>query len=354
MAGEPTGYLVLRRKLFSSDLWAGNQEPYCRRAALVDLLQRAAYAPHFRRVGKGRHPVRLEEGELLASTRELGKRWRWDKNKVNRFLLHLQERGTLTSRPAWNEPPASKILVPTVYRFPRFLEHQGQPSSGTGSVGQATCPETLAFPGLGGTGSMGQAESEDIEQVGQARGTGSVGQATPPCLLKEPHMGGTGSVGQARGTGSSKSGTGNMPGNIDVSPPRRDRLKNKGVLENKEITTLSILLTGREPKKNLDTFAAVQELAALLDHYGANGAESPHRGLNVSGLLKQVKNGADPSSLAHIIRGTRILADQGRVPWIPPGQPFSIAGIFGDQRHIGARALSSLALEVSHATDTDP
>jgi hypothetical protein len=102
-----------------------------------------------------------------------------------------------------------------------------------------------------------------------------------------------------------------------------------------------------------DTFHAVQELAAYADAVAWGNGDNPHRGLNVQILLKAVQGGTDPETLGHIIRGTRLLADAGRVPWIQPGTPFCLTAIFGEQRHLEDQALSSAAYTAS-TQENDP
>lgn len=64
-------------------------EALCERAAWVWLIENAAFAPRQIRVGSTM--VDVERGQLVASLRFLADAWRWNKNRVDRFLKTLEQ-----------------------------------------------------------------------------------------------------------------------------------------------------------------------------------------------------------------------------------------------------------------------
>lgn len=65
-------------------------EPATEREAWIWLLEEAAFAPHEKRVGAV--IVRLQRGQVAASTRFLAGAWGWTDSRVRRFLTRLRNR----------------------------------------------------------------------------------------------------------------------------------------------------------------------------------------------------------------------------------------------------------------------
>jgi hypothetical protein len=63
-------------------------EPFTEREAWAWLIAEAAFKAHRRRVGG--FQVDLKRGQLAASVRFLAEKWRWHRNKVDRFLERLK------------------------------------------------------------------------------------------------------------------------------------------------------------------------------------------------------------------------------------------------------------------------
>jgi hypothetical protein len=89
------GFLRLSRKAFRSDLWREERE-LSRFEAWLDLIASCSFTPEDTLV-EGRS-LSLLRGELVASVRYLGVRWRWSKSKVDRFIVMLKEQDRITVR----------------------------------------------------------------------------------------------------------------------------------------------------------------------------------------------------------------------------------------------------------------
>ncbi len=80
------GYIKLFRKLRDNDLWKA--KPFSRGQAWVDLLMSAAYRESmFEKRGTF---VKLKPGQIGISKRGLADRWGWSPEKVERFLVVLE------------------------------------------------------------------------------------------------------------------------------------------------------------------------------------------------------------------------------------------------------------------------
>lgn len=341
MPADPDGFLTLHRKLFASDLWRGRREQFCMRAAFVDLLSLAAWAPHVRRI-QGRE-VQLAPGEFIRTNRELADRWGWSKSKATRFMRELHERATLTSRPAWSRETSSTV-PPKVYRFVNFEEHQ-RPWDVDQERGPRETQQNRASPGGVRTKSLNQENQEWTKRVDQETPNESG-------LIRI-------TLNQESGPDLTKSGPG------DTQQPRADPpIREPGTESSTYIKQYHYPLSTLEASDTqgvpLSSFDTVQLLADITDHYGHPGSgENPSRGLNISILLKLVRAGLPPLQLGHTIRGTRILADAGSIPWINPGDPFTLAAIFPQNpeeqpRHLKDRTLTDAAREASHLQEDEP
>ena len=71
-------------------------EPFSRREAFLDLVQRAAIEEKVIPVNGG--TITLKRGQVYASVRFLAKRWEWSKSKVERFIKDLQSWGFVGQR----------------------------------------------------------------------------------------------------------------------------------------------------------------------------------------------------------------------------------------------------------------
>lgn len=93
------GYIRLYRSITDNFLWDNNRV-FDKRSAWIDLLLMASYQPTERLIDG--ILVKLERGELYASTRFLASRWKWSKDKVSRFLVLLETQGMVRRKRATN------------------------------------------------------------------------------------------------------------------------------------------------------------------------------------------------------------------------------------------------------------
>lgn len=80
------GWIKIDRKIQSSDLWL-DDEPFCRRAAWVDMILLANHAG--RDVLLGNQTVWVARGQFITSQDKLAERWRWTRKRVRTFLSTL-------------------------------------------------------------------------------------------------------------------------------------------------------------------------------------------------------------------------------------------------------------------------
>ena len=84
------GFFIVARSLFSHWLWLSD-EPFCRRAAWIDLIGLANHTDTTMMV-RGK-TIECKRGEVNRSIRWLADRWHWTKSKVERFIKLLEKEG---------------------------------------------------------------------------------------------------------------------------------------------------------------------------------------------------------------------------------------------------------------------
>lgn len=84
------GYFIVARNVFSHWIWT-DDEPFCRRAAWIDLIGLANYTDTKLMV-RGK-VIDAKRGEVNRSIRWLANRWHWSKSKVERFIALLEKEG---------------------------------------------------------------------------------------------------------------------------------------------------------------------------------------------------------------------------------------------------------------------
>ena len=87
------GFIKLFRKLLDNPIWK-SKEPFCRRAAWVDLLLLANHDDHV--VWEEGESFKVCRGEVNRSQQYLADRWHWSRGKVNRFMHELEVNGMCT------------------------------------------------------------------------------------------------------------------------------------------------------------------------------------------------------------------------------------------------------------------
>lgn len=80
------GWIKLHRKIIETDGYFS--QPFCRNMAWIDLLLLANHEDNFFRVRGVR--VDVKRGQVGHSEDTLGKRWKWSRGKVRRFLDELE------------------------------------------------------------------------------------------------------------------------------------------------------------------------------------------------------------------------------------------------------------------------
>ena len=75
-------FISVPRAIFDDDAFP--EEPFSRREAFLDLVQRATYKQITIPVKGG--VATIERGELIVSIRKLAARWGWSKSKVEKVL----------------------------------------------------------------------------------------------------------------------------------------------------------------------------------------------------------------------------------------------------------------------------
>lgn len=91
------GFIPISRKLFNNFLWMENRE-FSRAEAWIDLLQLARFeANSTKEIINGR-VIEYERGERPLSLRLLADRWKWSKNRVDKFLDLLVSERMITKR----------------------------------------------------------------------------------------------------------------------------------------------------------------------------------------------------------------------------------------------------------------
>jgi len=83
------GWIKLHRSMFDNDLWTA--EPFTKGQAWIDLIGHAnhkAASVWIRGI-----EVEVKRGQLAWSELTMGKRWRWSRGKVRRYLAMLENRG---------------------------------------------------------------------------------------------------------------------------------------------------------------------------------------------------------------------------------------------------------------------
>ena len=90
MKKDPKGnWIKLNRAIMDDWIWTdGNNEPFDKRSAWIDLLM-LAYDKDTFKVHKGQI-VEIKRGQVPYSKEFLANRWHWSRGKVDRFLLALK------------------------------------------------------------------------------------------------------------------------------------------------------------------------------------------------------------------------------------------------------------------------
>lgn len=89
-----SNWVKINRSIFSNFLWV-DSEPFCKRAAWIDLILLANHEDGEMLSSKG-DLIKIPRGSHFTSIRNLSTRWNWSCNKVRRFLGTLVSTGMIT------------------------------------------------------------------------------------------------------------------------------------------------------------------------------------------------------------------------------------------------------------------
>lgn len=92
VANKLTGHIKVFRSVMEHPLFK-NRDPYSKREAWFDILLEVNNQPQEVKV-KGMN-ILVDRGESIKSLDTWASRWRWDKSKVRRFLLTLENEGMI-------------------------------------------------------------------------------------------------------------------------------------------------------------------------------------------------------------------------------------------------------------------
>lgn len=106
MSGE-RGYYRMARGWMDSAMFAN--EPLCERAAWAWLIEKAAYQPHQVRLGSTM--IEVARGQLIGSLRYLAAAWRWQKDRVARFLGVLESANAVSLAKRGNGQTAITVIT---------------------------------------------------------------------------------------------------------------------------------------------------------------------------------------------------------------------------------------------------
>jgi hypothetical protein len=110
--GRGGGVFAIARKIWSDPDFP--PEPFTEREAWMWLIGAAAFREH--RVRGGYGPVSLRRGEFCFSTRFLGDKWKWSKDRAARFLLRLKKRDMILD--------TDRVPGETVYTIRKYDQYQ--------------------------------------------------------------------------------------------------------------------------------------------------------------------------------------------------------------------------------------
>lgn len=88
---DEKGYIKLYRKMFKNNVVWDTEEPFCKRAAWIDLLGMARYEKTQKEVLINSKIIVVGYGQIVASNRFLMRRWNWGTTAVRTFLKVLEK-----------------------------------------------------------------------------------------------------------------------------------------------------------------------------------------------------------------------------------------------------------------------
>lgn len=111
------GYIKLFRKIEDSALFNDENEPFCKRAAWIDLIMTANHKDGAFMIGMTKYNIR--RGQKWTSIGKLCERWHWGRDKVSRYLNLLESEGMI-----YQERTNRGLLI-TVVNYASFQDFNG-------------------------------------------------------------------------------------------------------------------------------------------------------------------------------------------------------------------------------------
>jgi hypothetical protein len=116
------GWIKIHRRIQEHKLWT-SKEPFCRRAAWIDLCMLASRNEHQTLVKNKSY--KLNRGDLIVSTRFLQKRWRWGVSKTLGFLAVLETNSMMVKIQSGN-----RNGIPIIYSIVKYDTYQSSDLDG--------------------------------------------------------------------------------------------------------------------------------------------------------------------------------------------------------------------------------
>lgn len=82
------GFVKIYRRIEDDPLWSDNEEPFCKRAAWIDLILQANHKDSSFIIGMQKIDIR--RGQKWTSSKKLADRWHWGRKKVMAYLKLLE------------------------------------------------------------------------------------------------------------------------------------------------------------------------------------------------------------------------------------------------------------------------
>lgn len=126
------GYIPISRRLFEHPFWC-EERVYSRFEAWIDLLQNTRFEDTEELIGN--RLITVMRGQIPASLRYLGNRWKWSTKKVNSFLDMLVSAKMITKE----TPKETGQTVITICNYDKYnfcSENEKQQKKQTGNTGE--------------------------------------------------------------------------------------------------------------------------------------------------------------------------------------------------------------------------
>lgn len=123
------GWVKIHRRIMDNPGYFA--EPFCRNMAWIDLILLANHDTNFFRCRGVR--VQVNRGQIGYGLEELGRRWRWSRGKVERFLCELEKDKQIVRQ---------KNNVTTLISIVNYLEYQTDSKAKSKSDGRQTEKQT--------------------------------------------------------------------------------------------------------------------------------------------------------------------------------------------------------------------